>query len=221
MTKLKLFFLRHGQTQFNVYRRLQGWSNSQLTEKGITVAQEAGRAFSDISFEAVYSSDLTRAIETGRIFLAQRDQQQPPIQEVKKLREVGFGYYEGLYGPEVWKIAEDRARDVYDLEEDAVITEGMKLNMLKELDPAQLAENYDDFSSRLLDAMADIVGHHSHGNLLLVSHSSAIKALFNLLDPDYKTDVDPENGSVSVMTYENGRYRVVAYNIFNREELDL
>lgn len=68
MPQLRLYFLRHGQTQFNVYGRLQGWSNSQLTEQGILVAKEAGKEFANINFEAVYSSDLGRAVETCQIF---------------------------------------------------------------------------------------------------------------------------------------------------------
>lgn len=218
MSKLTLYFLRHGQTQFNVYRRLQGWSNSQLTEKGIAVAESAGREFAHVPFEAVYSSDLTRALETGRIFLAQRPGLVQPIAERKSLREVGFGYYEGLEGPKVWGLAERRAREVYGYTDKEAITEGVKLDMLKELDPSKLAESYEDFTERLLSGMAEVVSHHEEGNLLIVSHSSAIKALFNLLDSDYKTELDPENGSMSAMTYENGRYRVIAYNSFRKED---
>lgn len=218
MPKLTLYFLRHGQTQFNVYRRLQGWSNSQLTDQGIAVAEAAGRAFADLPFEAVYSSDLTRALETGRIFLAQRPGLAQPIAERKSLREVGFGYYEGLEGPYVWGLAERRAREVHGYTDKDQITEGVKLDMLKELDPSKLAESYEDFTSRLLAGVEEVVSHHEEGNLLIVSHSSAIKALFNLLDPDYQTDLDPENGSLSAMTYEEGRYRVLAYNSFSRED---
>lgn len=218
MSKLTLYFLRHGQTQFNVYRRLQGWSNSQLTDKGITVAEAAGREFSDLSFEAVYSSDLTRALETGRIFLSQRPGEVQPIVERKSLREVGFGYYEGLEGPHVWGLAERRARELYGYKDKESITEGVKLNMLKELDPSKLAESYEDFTQRLLAGIEEVVANHDEGNLLIVSHSSAIKALFNLLDPDYQTARDPENGSMSAMTYEDGRYRVVAYNSFRKED---
>jgi probable phosphoglycerate mutase len=63
MDKQFLYFLRHGQTQFNVFHRLQGWSNSQLTANGIQVAKTSGENFKDIPFDLVYSSDLTRALE--------------------------------------------------------------------------------------------------------------------------------------------------------------
>lgn len=218
MSKLNLYFLRHGQTQFNVLLRLQGWSNSQLTESGINDATKAGEVFSKIEFDAAYSSDLTRALETGRLFLKAANQS-IPITESKGLREIGFGYYEGLDGRSVWNIAELKAKEIYNLPKDAVIDEAMKLDMLYRLDPLGLAENYEQFITRLRNGIEEVVAQHTEGNLLIVSHSSAIKALFNTLDENYKTQVDPGNGSMSMMTYEDGVFTVGAYNAYTVEEL--
>lgn len=219
MGKLNLYFLRHGQTQFNVFLRLQGWANSQLTAQGIATAENAGREFADLPLTAVYSSDLGRAVETGRLFLKQRSGETPVIQERASLREVGFGYYEGLDGRGVWNLAELRAREVYALPSESPISEATKLDMLHELDPAHLAESYAQFTDRLTAGIAELVSRHEEGNLLIVSHSSAIKALFNLLDKDYQTEIDPANGSMSLMTYANGIYTVKGYNVFTHREL--
>lgn len=219
MGKLNLYFLRHGQTQFNVFLRLQGWANSQLTAQGIATAEATGREFADLPLTAVYSSDLGRAVETGRLFLKQRPGETPAIQERASLREVGFGYYEGLDGRGVWNLAELRAREVYALPAESPISEATKLDMLHELDPAHLAESYAQFTARLTAGIAELVSQHEEGNLLIVSHSSAIKALFNLLDKDYQTEVDPTNGSMSLMTYEDGVYTVKGYNVFTHAEL--
>lgn len=79
MGKLNFYFLRHGQTWFNVFQRLQGWSNSQPTENGIATERQAGIVFANISFDAVYSSDLGRAMITGRIFLQQSEKKVPNV----------------------------------------------------------------------------------------------------------------------------------------------
>lgn len=219
MGQLNLYFLRHGQTQFNVFLRLQGWANSQLTAQGIAVAEETGREFAALPLTAAYTSDLGRAVETGRLFLAQRSGEPLTLVERASLREVGFGYYEGLDGRGVWNIAELRAREVYGLASDAPISEAVKLDMLHELDPAHLAESHEQFTSRLRQGIEEIVAEHEEGNVLIVSHSSAIMALFNLLDPDFETDHGPSNGAMSLMTYVDGRYTVKGYNVFTSREL--
>lgn len=66
MKQLKLYFVRHGQTIFNKYNRMQGWSDSPLTEKGYADAHQAGVRLSDTKFDAVYASDTTRAMNTAR-----------------------------------------------------------------------------------------------------------------------------------------------------------
>ena len=64
MTKLNLYLVRHGQTYFNIYNKLQGWSNSPLTEKGKENAVAAGKRLQNIHFTAAFCSVTTRAMET-------------------------------------------------------------------------------------------------------------------------------------------------------------
>ena len=61
--------VRHGQTFFNRYNRLQGWSNSPLTQAGLDDAIHAGNALKDITFAAAYCSDTTRAQVTAQTIL--------------------------------------------------------------------------------------------------------------------------------------------------------
>lgn len=211
-----------------------------MTEKGIAVAKQSGQAFSELRFDAVYSSDLQRAMETAEIFLTAQTEGQtegdnkktfssnlsrtkePMFNRIipsKKLREVGFGYYEGLENFGVWRLAEHKAIEEGLAKEGDVINEAIKIDMLHLLDPYHLAENYEGFIDRLKEGILEIVEQHTTGQILIVSHSSSIKALFNTLDEDYQTTVDPENGSMSVMTYENGKFTVKAYNIFSDEGL--
>ena len=64
---LHLHLVRHGQTYFNRYNRLQGWSNSPLTESGVADAVKAGERLKGLTFAAAYCSDTTRAQQTAEL----------------------------------------------------------------------------------------------------------------------------------------------------------
>lgn len=53
---MKLYIIRHGQTEWNLAGRLQGWQNSNLTEEGIKNAERLSDRLKDIHFDYIYSS---------------------------------------------------------------------------------------------------------------------------------------------------------------------
>ncbi|WP_373747636.1 histidine phosphatase family protein, partial [Weissella soli] len=53
---LNLYLIRHGQTYYNRYNKLQGWSNAPLTDQGRADAVSVGKRLADIEFKAAYSS---------------------------------------------------------------------------------------------------------------------------------------------------------------------
>ena len=67
--KLKLYIVRHGQTEWNVLEKFQGQLNSPLTLEGIKKIKETSAELEDIKFEAVYTSELGRTISTADIIL--------------------------------------------------------------------------------------------------------------------------------------------------------
>lgn len=67
----KVVFLRHGETEWNVQDRMQGQSNSKLTEVGISQAQAAAGKLASQKYDIIVSSPLSRALETAKI-LAER-----------------------------------------------------------------------------------------------------------------------------------------------------
>jgi 2,3-bisphosphoglycerate-dependent phosphoglycerate mutase len=90
---VRVFALRHGQTAWNVQRRLQGQLDQPLDETGRWQAEQLARALADEELHAVYSSDLVRATATAAP-LAQR--LGLTVQLDPGLRERGFGRLEGL-----------------------------------------------------------------------------------------------------------------------------
>ncbi|WP_252393368.1 histidine phosphatase family protein [Listeria ilorinensis] len=94
--KVILYLTRHGETLFNRMARVQGWSDTPLTEEGIHIAEALGRGLRSTSFSAVYTSDLRRTVQTAALILGDRFNEELPIQPLPELREFCFGQYEGL-----------------------------------------------------------------------------------------------------------------------------
>ena len=88
---MKIWVTRHGQTDLNLHRLMQGRTDQPLNETGIRQAQEARARIGDIRFDAVYASPLVRARRTGAI-IGGVDEQQVLTDE--RLIEADFGPYE-------------------------------------------------------------------------------------------------------------------------------
>ncbi|ETY74334.1 histidine phosphatase family protein [Lactiplantibacillus fabifermentans] len=90
MTKT-LYLMRHGQTLFNQLKRIQGSSDSPLTDKGIADARQVGAYFkeNEIHFDHAYCSTQERASDTLELITNQ------PYERLKGIKEWGFGVFEG------------------------------------------------------------------------------------------------------------------------------
>ena len=66
---MKIYAVRHGESESNRDRRFSGWSQVHLTEAGRRDAQRAGELLAGLRFDRVYASDLQRAMETAHIAL--------------------------------------------------------------------------------------------------------------------------------------------------------
>ena len=94
----RVLLLRHGETAWNVDRRIQGHLDPPLNERGRWQAQQLGLALQGEDLGAVYSSDLARALDTaGAVAQACG----LPVQTDPALRERGFGRFEGLTYDEI------------------------------------------------------------------------------------------------------------------------
>lgn len=91
---MKLYIIRHGETDWNKEKRLQGQSDTQLNALGISLAEITARALSDVKFDYIFSSPLMRAYKTAQIMRLDRDVE---IVTDDRLKEICFGTNEGLY----------------------------------------------------------------------------------------------------------------------------
>lgn len=88
---MKIYFIRHGETDWNKNGKLQGRSNIPLNENGRLVARLTRDALKDVKFDVAFTSPLVRAKETAEILLEGRDIE---ILEEQRIIEIDFGKYE-------------------------------------------------------------------------------------------------------------------------------
>lgn len=93
---MKLYFVRHGRTVWNLEGRFQGASgDSPLLSESIDILKQLGQHLKEIPFDTIYSSDLPRAVKSAEIIQSQL-QSPCPLKSIPELREWQLGKLEGL-----------------------------------------------------------------------------------------------------------------------------
>ena len=92
MSVKKVLFIRHGQTDFNRERRLQGAMPVPLNECGRAQSRSLAEYLTTVSIDAIYTSPRSRALETAQIIGAILRQ---PVRQDERLAEIAFGDFEG------------------------------------------------------------------------------------------------------------------------------
>ena len=211
-----IYLTRHGKTMLNTTDRVQGWADSPLTEAGVEVAKQLGRglALSDVQFDAAYSSDSGRSIETAHIVLEQVEQADLELHQLKDIREWNFGGFEGAYNDEMIEGA--IAATGYNGEQD--IRVGLPLNELADgiaaADETKTAENWEAIAKRSksgIDYIAQTTAENGGGTVLVVAHGLTINSILKVIDPDHQT-LNISNAAVSLIKYVDGKYEVLSVN---------
>ena len=96
--KSKLVLVRHGQSEWNAKNLFTGWKDPKLTDLGIQEAIKAGELLKtrNVKFDLMFTSDLFRAQETGRLILEQINQKDIEIIQDQSLNERNYGDLAGL-----------------------------------------------------------------------------------------------------------------------------
>lgn len=205
---LEVYLVRHGQTVFNVTGRLQGWSDSPLTQPGREMPARLGRGLDarGIRFDAAFSSISPRAAETARIILANSGHADLPLIQLPDLREYCFGGFEGELSAVLYqKLARDAGLPDADAWEKSY--RNARRHLLAEavhsLDKLGLAESEEQLVSRLRRGL-DEVAAQSRGlrRVLAVAHGMAITALLKSIDFDCIPYKSVKNASVSRLRYD-------------------
>ncbi len=163
--KMRLYIIRHGETEWNVKRRFQGRSDIPLNEEGRRLARITAEALEDVPFSRIYTSPLKRAYETAMIIKGVRD---IPVMTEPRIIEISFGEYEGLCcGKKDYNIPDPEFMNFFDRPE--------------AYKPPRGAEGIEELKARTADFLAEIVHNKDmEGDTILVStHGAALRGLLS------------------------------------------
>jgi alpha-ribazole phosphatase len=90
---MRLILTRHGETEWNLLRKTQGRTDTALTETGLKQAEAIAKRLTDIPYDCVYTSPLSRARDTAHILAQKRS---VPVINEPALIEMAFGEWEGM-----------------------------------------------------------------------------------------------------------------------------
>ena len=88
-----IYIVRHGLTEWNKLKKLQGAADVPLAKEGILLAEKTGEALKDVKFDICFTSPLSRARQTAECVLGDRN---VPIIPDKRIQEINFGDLEGV-----------------------------------------------------------------------------------------------------------------------------
>ena len=198
---LKLYIVRHGETEWNVIKRFQGQLNTPLTEKGMEKLRETRKNLENVLFEEVYTSKLERTVKSAEIILNENRGYKNKKMELKRLaelNEVYFGVWQGLTYEEVFlKYPEEANNYFYNVK-------NYKAENIK-------AENLKDALKRFLRGINKILDSHKSGNILVVTHGTVFEMFINYVGNSSIFDIDERtlmgNGDYKIFSYEDGKFQ--------------
>jgi len=199
----KVVLLRHGESAWNKENRFTGWTDVDLSEKGLQEAQEAGRVLKaeGFTFDLAFTSVLKRAIRTLWLTLDGMDLMWIPVVRDWRLNERHYGALQGLnkadtakkYGDEqvlIWR----RSYDTPPPALDAADPRGQRDDIrYSRLDPDQipLTECLKDTVARVLPCWHERIAPAIRGGqrLLIAAHGNSMRALVKYLDGISDADI--------------------------------
>jgi broad specificity phosphatase PhoE len=193
--KTRLIFVRHAEAEGNYYRIFHGWTDSGITEKGHVQAKKTADRLKDVEIDVLYSSSLKRTIQTAQ-YIA--DIKGLPIIRTDKLKEINGGDWEGRRWadlPSVWP------HEYYTWEN------------APHIHRMPNGETMEEFQKRLINEVMYIIKNNQGKNICIVTHGTAIRALmchFFHLNLNHMINIRwYDNTSISIIDYENERFKVI------------
>lgn len=151
---MKIYYVRHGQTDWNLARKMQGGETERdLNETGIKQAEETKKQLENVQYDIVIRSPMNRAKQTAEIINEERN---VPIIIDERMRERKLGELEGK------EISTEMEKKIWNYDLNYQIPGG---------------ENIRDFEKRILEFFEEIKQKYSDKTILIVAHGGVAKII--------------------------------------------
>lgn len=182
-----LYLVRHGETDWNLQRRIQGSTDIPLNDTGRQQAMKAGSLLARRDWDGILSSPLSRAYETASIIA----------------REVGLGAPRAL---------DDLVERAYGEAEGLTARQLSQRFSPDDVVPGK--ESREDVAGRVIPALLQLAEGHPGENLIITTHGGVIRTVLNTIAPDAPVHrgVAISNGSIHSFRLNDGALQLVAFD---------
>ena len=194
----KLVLVRHGQSEWNAKNLFTGWKDPKLTDLGIQEAIKAGDLLEtrNLKFDLMFTSDLFRAQETGRLILEQMNQTDIQVIEDQSLNERNYGDLAGLN--------KDEAREKWGEEQVHIWRRSFDV-------PPPGGESLKNTAERVLPYFElEIMPKVKEGlNILVAAHGNSLRSLVMELEKISSEEIvklEIATGDPLTYEYSNGKF---------------
>ena len=197
--RTRLCIIRHGETDWNAGKRIQGHLDIPLNESGLRQAHAMAHGLAECPFRAIYSSDLRRAWQTAKIAAARLEIR---LSAHEGLRERHSGLLEGRTVEELSRYHPEAHARFLDRDPDYRFGKG---------------ESMRSFSARVVAAVEELVASHVGETILLVTHGGVLDVVFRIATGrslDAPRDYPMPNAGINWFEHsstEETRFRLVAW----------
>ena len=191
---LRLILIRHGQTEANISRRLQGQSDGPLNELGRQEVERLGLALKDTQIDVIISSDLVRASDTAAAIACYHNL---PVNPTMLVREWNGGEWDGRPAEEFIAIVKNLTIPIAELRPPG-------------------GETLTEVRARASAFVKDVIEKYPGKTVVLCSHGDFLRMVISVLmnesidkaNATYRMD----NASYSVFEREDGTWKMAAFN---------
>ncbi len=234
---MKLVLVRHGESEWNKLNLFTGWTDVDLTEKGVEEAKQGGKLLKDagFDFDVCYTSYLKRAIHTLNNVLEVLDREWLPVYKTWRLNERHYGGLQGLnkaetankYGDEqvkIWRRSFSTMPPSLDEEDERNPRNQMQYSK-ESKDEMPLTESLKETIKRALPYFEDVIKPRmlEGERVIIVAHGNSIRALVKHFEDLSEEEIMEVNIPTGVpLVYEfNDDFKVEnKYYLGNQEELE-
>lgn len=208
---MMLYIVRHGETDWNRARKVQGHTDIPLNEYGRKLAGQTAEGMKEIPIDLAYTSPLLRAKETAQIILGKRE---TPLFDEERIKELCFGSYEGL-------CCSGENKDPKSDEFNRFFTDTANYQ------PPEDAETIRELYERTGEFLKELCEREDlrDKQILVSTHGAAMNALLNRIKgnlsvAEFWRDEVPPNCAVTMVEVKDGEMKIVREGvIFYKEKV--